>query len=118
MVFTEHVADDARALHVRAVPDVVRLVHGEKHPPVHRFQPVADVGKGASDDYAHRVIEVRAPHFLFEGNGQRFFGELLHPGETKFYHANNDFHSKKGLSRSEFLCLNRPRFGPQKRGGK
>ncbi|HOW76870.1 MAG TPA: hypothetical protein PK959_13245, partial [Candidatus Competibacteraceae bacterium] len=29
-------------------------------------------------DHAHRVIEVRLPHFVFEINGQDFFGNFSH----------------------------------------
>ncbi len=118
VVLAEHIADDARALDVGAVPHVVRLVHREQHPPMHRFQPVAHVGKRAPDDHAHRVIEVGAPHLLFERNRQRFFGELVHREGLKFYHASIGFPSKKRLSGTVFLCLNRPRFRTQKRGGK
>jgi hypothetical protein len=78
VVFAQHIADDARALHVGPVPDVVRLVHGEQHPAVHRFQAVPDVGQGPPDDHAHGVIEVGAPHLLFERDGQRFLGEIFH----------------------------------------
>ncbi len=44
VVLAEHLADDARALHIRPVPDVVRLVHREQHPAVHRLQAVAHIG--------------------------------------------------------------------------
>ena len=66
MVFAEHIADDARALHVGAVPDVIRLVHRKQHTAMHRLQTVSHVRKSASHDHAHRVIEVRAPHLLLE----------------------------------------------------
>jgi len=39
VVLADHVADDARALLVRAVPVVVQLVHREQHPPVHGLRP-------------------------------------------------------------------------------
>jgi hypothetical protein len=35
-------------------------------------------GVRAADDHAHRVIEVRAPHLLFEADRQRFLRELIH----------------------------------------
>ena len=78
MVLAEHIADDARAFHVRPVPDRVRLVHREEHAAMHRFQPVTDVGQRAPHDHAHRVIEVRMPHLGFEAYGEGFFGKLLH----------------------------------------
>ncbi len=78
MVFPHHVADDARALHVRAVEDDVRLVHRVQDAAMDRLQPVADVRKRPADDHAHRVIEVGMPHFRFEAYRQGFFGKLLH----------------------------------------
>ena len=78
VVLAHHVADDARALHVRPVPDDVGLVHREQHAAMHRLQAVADVRQRPPDDHAHRVIEVGMPHFGFEADRQGFFGELLH----------------------------------------
>jgi hypothetical protein len=80
MVLAHHVADDARALLERPVPVVVLLVHREQHAAMHRLQAVARVGQGAADDHAHRVIEIRAPHLLFEADGDGFLGELGHEG--------------------------------------
>jgi hypothetical protein len=77
VVLADHVADDARALLVRAVPVVVQLVHREQHAPVHRLEAVARIGQGAPDDHAHRVVEVRAPHLLFEADGEGFLGERV-----------------------------------------
>src|SRR5690606_7305215 len=73
-----HVADDAGRLLVRPVPVVVELVHRVEHPPMHRLEPVPRVRQGPPDDHAHGVIEVAAPHFLFETDGQGFFGEGGH----------------------------------------
>ena len=83
VVLAQHVADDARAFHVRPVPDVVRLVHREQDAAMHRLQAVAHVGQRPPDDHAHRVIEVGAAHLLFEADGQRFFCELIHAGERE-----------------------------------
>ena len=78
VVFPHHVADHARALHVRPVPDDVRLGHRVEHPAVHRLQPVADVGQRPSHDHAHRVIEVAVPHLGFQADGEGFLGEGVH----------------------------------------
>ncbi len=64
MVFPEHLAHHAGALHVGTVPHIVRLVHRKEHAPVHRLQAVAHVRKRAAHDHAHRVIEVGAAHLL------------------------------------------------------
>ena len=80
VIFAQHVADHARALHVRPVPDRVGLVHRKEHAAVHGLQAIADVGKGPAHDHAHGVIEVGMPHFGFEAYRKGFFGELLHRG--------------------------------------
>ncbi|MNS71306.1 hypothetical protein D3C72_1046720 [compost metagenome] len=90
VVLTDHVADDTGRLLVRPVPVVVELVHRVQHAPVHRLEAVAGVGKRPADDHAHGVIEVAAAHFLFETDGQGFFGEGGHEQEAggrkaKFY---------------------------------
>ncbi len=64
----EHLADDARALDVGAVPDVVGEVLGIENPPVDRLQPVAHVGQRARDDDAHGVVHERRLHLLFDGD--------------------------------------------------
>ena len=58
VVLAEHVADDARALHVRPVPGDVRLVHREQDAAVDGLEAVADVRQRPAHDHAHRVIEV------------------------------------------------------------
>ncbi len=73
-----HVADHARTFDVGPVPDGIRLVHREQHAAMHRLQSVANIGKRAPDDDAHRVIEIRAPHLLFEAGKQCFLGDLFH----------------------------------------
>ena len=78
VVLAEHVADHARALLVRPVPDVVALVHREQDAAVHRLQAVADVGQRAPDDDAHGVIEIRPAHLVFEIDGEDFARDFSH----------------------------------------
>ena len=78
MVFTHHIAHDARALLEWPVPVVVLFVHPEQDATVYGFEAVAGVRQGAAHDYAHRVIEVAAAHLLFEADGQRFLGKFGH----------------------------------------
>ena len=40
MVFSHHIADDARAFAIRLVWPVARFVHAEQDAPMHRLQPV------------------------------------------------------------------------------
>ena len=78
VVFTDHVTHDTGRFFIRAVPVVVQLVHRKQHATVNGFQAVPGIGQGTPDDHAHGVIEVAAPHFLFQTDGQCFFGELGH----------------------------------------
>ncbi len=80
VVLAHDVADHPRALHVRAVPDVVGLVHRVQDTAMDRFEAVAYVREGATHDHAHRVIEVAVPHLSLEADRQGFFCELLHAG--------------------------------------
>ena len=68
VVFADHVADDARRFAVAAVPLVAVDLHRVEDAAVDRLQPVADIGQCARHDHAHRVIEVGAPHLLFDGD--------------------------------------------------
>ena len=78
VVLTDHITHDTGRLLVRSVPVVVQLMHGEQDPAVNRLEAIARIGQGASHNHAHGVIEVTAPHFLFQTDGQCFFGELCH----------------------------------------
>ena len=78
VVLTDHVTDDTRRFLVWLVPVVGQLVHRIQHAPMHRLEAVARIRQRTPDDHAHRVIEVGMPHFLFQRNGQCFFGEGRH----------------------------------------
>ena len=64
---THDVADDARALHERAVGPQARVVHRPEDAAVHRLQAVAHVGERAAHDHAHRVVEERRLDLFGEG---------------------------------------------------
>ena len=78
MVFTDHVTNDTRRFFIGFVPVVAQFVHRVQNPSMHRFQTIARVRQGPTDDHAHRVIEVGTAHLVFEADGQGFFGELFH----------------------------------------
>ncbi len=59
-----HLADDAGALHVRALRTQAHLVHLEEDAAVHRLQPVARVGQGARIDDRVGVLKVGALHLV------------------------------------------------------
>ena len=64
MVFTDHVTDDARRFAIGLIPLIARLMHRVQDAAVHRLQPIPDIRKRARNNYAHRVIEIGALHFV------------------------------------------------------
>src|SRR6185503_780329 len=93
VVLADDVADDARRLLVGPIPIVAELAHRVQHAPVHGLQPVAHVGQRAPDDDAHRVVEIRLAHLVFEIDWEDFltyghrlsaikYGPALHPPAT------------------------------------
>ena len=66
VVLADDVADDARRLLVGLVVVVAQLVHGVQQPPVHGLESIAHVGQRAADDHAHRVVEIRLAHLVFD----------------------------------------------------
>jgi hypothetical protein len=78
VVLAQDIAHDPRALHVRTVPDGVRLMHGEQDPAVDGLQAVTNIREGAADDDAHRVVQVGPAHLLLEADRVGFLGELFH----------------------------------------
>ena len=78
MVVAHHLADDLGALAVTARGRQPHGFHAVEHAAVRRFQPVADVGQRASNDYAHRVIHVRALHLVFDVDGNAVLGRRAH----------------------------------------
>ena len=70
VVVFEDFPHDARALVERAV--VQKLVLGVHDAPVHGLEAVAHVGEGAGNDDGHRVVDVRALHYL--GNARIYYG--------------------------------------------
>ena len=78
VVLTDDVTDDACRFLVGLVVLVAELTHRVEHATMDRFQAVTNVRECASDDHAHRVIEVRLPHLVFEIDGQNFAGNFAH----------------------------------------
>ena len=46
------------------------------------LQSIAHIGQRATDDNAHRVIEVRLTHLLLKIGRKRFLGYLIHNGSA------------------------------------
>src|SRR6266550_4537830 len=82
VILAEHVADDCGALLVGAPGHEPQLVHGVQDAAVHGLEPIAHVGERALHDHAHRVVEERLAHLVFdEAREDAFAGRCGH--ETK-----------------------------------
>ena len=66
VVVTHDLADDAGGLGERGGGAVSAVVHGVQDATVDGLEAVAHVGQGASDDDAHRVVEVGALHLFLQ----------------------------------------------------
>ena len=66
VIFTEHFTDDARRLLVRLAARHAGALHRVEDAAVHRLQAVAHIGQRACDDDAHRIVDVRVLHLVFE----------------------------------------------------
>ncbi len=77
MVLTDHITDDTRRLFIGFIPIVGQFVHREQHAAVYRLQTIAHIRQRASDNDAHRIVQIGLAHFFFEADGECFFGELL-----------------------------------------
>src|SRR5207248_10931527 len=71
-------ADDTDALAIPARRRQAHRLHAVEHAAMRRLEPVARVGQRSSDDYAHRVIHVRALHFVFDVDGLQLRNEISH----------------------------------------
>ena len=69
MVVPHHLADDLRALAIRTIRREAHRPHAVEHATMRRLEPIADVRQRSPDDYAHRVIHVRALHLVFDVDG-------------------------------------------------
>ena len=80
VVLAHHLADDRGALAVAGRRGQPHLVHRVQDPAVYGLEAVADVGQGAADDDAHRVVEVAGPQLVLDPDGQHASRRLFsHP---------------------------------------
>ena len=76
VVLAEHVAHHRRRLLVRPAGHEPQLVHRVQDPAVHRLEAVPDVGQRPRHDDAHRVVDERLLHLLFDEPGQNTFARI------------------------------------------
>ncbi len=66
------VAADLGAFAVATIGGEAEVVHGDEDTALDRLEAVADVGKRAGDDDAHRVVEIGLAHFDFNIDGKEY----------------------------------------------
>ena len=77
VVVTGGVAGDLGALAVRLVGRQAEIVHGDEDAPLAGLEAVAHVGQRAIGDDAHRVVDERRAHLVFELDGLDLAFECL-----------------------------------------
>ena len=63
VVLTHHITDDAGALRESLIRPVSAVKHGVEHAAVDGFEAITHVGQCASDDHAHRIVQIGPLHF-------------------------------------------------------
>ena len=63
VIVLHHFADRTGTLAVAGGGAHAHFPHGEEHAAVDRLQAIAGIRKRALNDDAHRVVEIRLPHF-------------------------------------------------------
>ena len=72
VIIAGSVAADLGALAVAAIGGEAQIVHGDEDAALDGLEAVANVGKRARDDDAHRVVEIRLAHFGFDIDGKQY----------------------------------------------
>ena len=73
VVFTQHLSHDAGRFFVRFIVAHAQLAHAIEHTPMHGLEAIAHIGQSPGDDDRHRIIDVRAPHLVFDVYRNDFF---------------------------------------------
>ena len=73
----DDITHDTCGFFVGLVPIVAKLVHGKKHPAMHRFQTIADIRQRATHYHAHGIVQIGLPHLIFQINWNRFLSEFF-----------------------------------------
>ncbi len=74
MIFTDDVADYARAFLVGFVVGVAEFIHGPKHTTMHRLQTIAHIGQRAADNHRHGIVQIGPAHLVFNAYMLAFTG--------------------------------------------
>ena len=76
VILAEHIAHHRRRFLVGPAGHEAQLVHRVENPAVHRLESVAHIGQRARHDDAHRVVDERLLHLLFDEPRQNPFARI------------------------------------------
>src|SRR4029453_19052905 len=111
MEVAHHLADDLRALAVRAVRAEPHRAHAVQHAAMRGLQSIAHVWQRSPDDYAHRVIHVRALHLVLDVYGDFRSGNVSHrTGEMDPLPEMDPLAESDPLDELDPLCVQMSRF--------
>ena len=81
VILTHHITDNTGTLRERLVGAVTAVVHAVDHTTVHRLETVTNLGQGATNDDAHRVVKVRTLHLQLQVNAYNMTARIrIHDG--------------------------------------
>src|SRR5882757_707293 len=66
MILSENLADDLGALASGPVESQAHLVHRVQNAAMNRLQTVPHIRKSAPNNHAHRIVEIRLAHLVFD----------------------------------------------------
>ena len=66
VVFTKHLTYNTSTLLVRFITSISNTQHTVEDTTMHRFETIANIWKGTSYNYRHRIVDIRALHLFFD----------------------------------------------------
>ncbi|SMG66988.1 hypothetical protein BMETH_806_1 [methanotrophic bacterial endosymbiont of Bathymodiolus sp.] len=78
VIFTDHIPDYTRRFFIGFIPVITQDIHCVQHPSMNRLQAISNIRERSTDDNAHRVIQIRLLHLVFEINWGYFFSKFWH----------------------------------------
>jgi hypothetical protein len=78
VIFTDYVPDDTGRFFVWFIPVVTQYIHREQNATVHRLQSITNIWQRTSDNYGHRVVQIRVFQLVFDVYRCDFSGKVAH----------------------------------------
>ena len=64
VILTHNLAHTVGRLFMRFVACIAHDIHTEQHTALYRFKAVSGIGERSRHNYGHRIVDVRALHFV------------------------------------------------------